>query len=154
MQRQQTMNAVGNDARKTTNKQVECNGRHETTTNRSRRTADKSGGRDGDARRRQGVRARHGARGTHALDKDTGCGHVVVMPPQDRDVSSVNRKPRSILDRTCFMRRFRGKFGRIFRLVETHQALRCAVITTNVGDHCKFGKFAVRQKNQICSRLR
>ena len=137
-----------------TKEQVENNGRCETTTNRSRRTADKSGERDADPRRRQGVEARHGARGTHTLDKDTGCGYVVVMLPRDRDVSSVNRKPRSILDRICFRRRFRGKFGRIFRLVETYQALRRAVITTNVGDHCKFGKFAVRQKSQICSRLR
>ena len=148
------MNAIGNNTRKTTTKQVEYNGRCETTTNRSRRTADKSGGRDGDARRRQGVQARHGARGTHTLDKDKGCGYVMVMLPRDRDVSSVNRKPRSILDRICFRRRFRGSFGRIFSLVETYQALRRAVITTNVGDHCKFGKFAVRRKNQICSRLR
>ena len=137
-----------------TKEQVENSGRCETTTNRSRRTADKSGGRDEDARRRQGVQARHGARGTHTLDKDTGCGYVVVMLPRDRDVSSVNRKPRSILDRICFRRRFRGSFGGMFRLVETYQALRRAVITTNVGDRRKFGKFVVRSKNQICCWLR
>ena len=62
-----------------TTEQVENRGRCETTTIRSGRTTDNSGGRDADPRRRQGVEARQGARVTHTLDKDAGCGYVMVQ---------------------------------------------------------------------------